>query len=358
MFRNSLLLLALIAASVSAGAASGSGSGSPAAPPPSTPAPTPVPTPAPTPVPTPVPTPMPTPAPTPALTPAPTPAPTYGATAMRTVIFCDFVRTTLTMDTLNDAINSFTNASGITGTFPTYSKAQIFNTQGNVLTALNQLYTVLNVAANQLPDVIFVADGASVTIAINDILKTNTTTSGITVVSLFTANPRVCEIAQNPSTVCMVPRDVMNVKAAIRVAQNLKWDSAAAVFSNNDYGNGVQAVLQQQLAVAAVAPTVVSQAFIPQFTSIAADVAFLQNLLQYRPVGVFAFVSEVELLRLRSASLQPALNGTAVFFLGSKEALSIVDSVNTSAAGSSYLWGSILTSTYSPIGVFFQQRRC
>ena len=265
--------------------------------------------------------------------------PTLPATGITTYLFCDFSRTTMTPQVLTNMINYYVNNMTTKSAFAAVQPV-IFDTRGDVLNALTRLGMIL--FRQGFPALLFIADGAPVTIAINDVLKANASTSMITVVSLFTANPRVCDIGNNPSTVCMVPRDVMNVRAVIDVSVQLGWQAVAVTYSNNDYGLGVQGVLQSQLSLAASAPSVVSQGFIPSIPNATADMLFLKNLLQYQPIGILAFVSDSELLRLQAAAAALGKTAPNVFFLGSKEALSLIGTMNTNP-----LWASLLVSQYT-----------
>ncbi|CUF74564.1 extracellular receptor, putative [Bodo saltans] len=163
----------------------------------------------------------------------------------------------------------------------------------------------------------------------------------------------MCDYATSPETVCIVPRDYFNVRAALQITSlKLGWASAAVVLSNNDYGTGVATGLASEILSATSGPTIVTQAIIPRLkTSNATDDAFVKALLKYNPVGILAWVSDAELTRLRQAAVRVGLTTSQIFFIGSREALNIVSTMTGAklAQTTTPLWGALITPEFTPM---------
>lgn len=282
----------------------------------------------------------------PSTTPAPTPVPLPSG-SLRSVVFIDMTMTSTSGAVFAKVIDKYLSQLTIDAVSLFGQRPTIIDTQGSVLVALSNLQNVLNNSAT-FPDVIFIGARASVSIALNDVLKQSTATSSIPVFSFHTSNNRMCATATSPQTFCLVPRDYLNVRAALQMASlSLKWSSAAAVFSNDDYGIAVKALLPAEVLANPSSPTIVSQAYMPLTVSNATDDALIRSLVQYNPVGVFAFVTDSELLRLRAAAARVGVS-SSVFFLGSRECLNAISQMTGGKQDliTIPLWAAIVNPLY------------
>eukprot|EP00331_Platyophrya_macrostoma_P029191 CAMPEP_0176436782 /NCGR_PEP_ID=MMETSP0127-20121128/18190_1 /TAXON_ID=938130 /ORGANISM="Platyophrya macrostoma, Strain WH" /LENGTH=944 /DNA_ID=CAMNT_0017820201 /DNA_START=90 /DNA_END=2924 /DNA_ORIENTATION=- len=281
----------------------------------------------------------------PTTTVAPTPSP-LPAGSIRSYVFVDSTMTSMNVSLFTTVMESYISGLTIDAVSMFGSLPTIIDTKGNMLTALSQLQSIV-ATSSTYPDVIFVATRAAVSISINNVLKTNSTTSTIPVISIHTANTEMCDPTNNPATICLVPRDFLNVRCAIQiVAGQLSWASMAVVLSNDDYGTGVASVLSSEILAASTAPTIVTQLYIPTYTDNATDNAFIKKIVQYNPVGVLCFVKDTELLRLRNAAVRMSI--TNIFFIGSREALNIVSQMTgyKDALKTTSLWAALIVPQF------------
>lgn len=267
--------------------------------------------------------------------------------SLRAYVFVDFTMTVMSNVTLAAAIDKYMKSVFDDAASLFAQRPQVINTNGNVLDALGIMQALVS-SVDTFPDVIFLACTADVSIAMNDVLKKTPLTAGIPVISIHTANPRLCDPTINPSTICLVPRDFLNVRASIQIAASqLNWASAAVILSNDEYGRGVASVIATEVLNSPATPTIVTQMYMPQIPSNSSDEAVIRQLTLYNPVGIFAFVQSSEMIRLRNAANRLGVKN--IFFLGTRESLNIVATM-TGGKGDNApdvpLWGALVVSQY------------
>ncbi|ORC92470.1 extracellular receptor [Trypanosoma theileri] len=277
-------------------------------------------------------------------------------TTIRSAILLDLRRTKLTEESLSAAIDShierLSMAAGMKGVFD--PSPVILNSNGSLLVALAEVQRLLTDNNTRL-DVLFLAESADVSIGVSDVLKRNSSTSGITIISAHTSNPKLCEISSNPTTVCFVPRDLINVRAALEVVSSeLQWSSVAAVFSSDAYGTGVESIMDSQIPLARSAPTVVTRLFITSSGTTEDDDNLVNEILRFRPVGILCFVSEEEFRRLRSAIIRLGKENDLILF-GSREAVNMMDELQGSYQPLVKLWGTLFVSEHASIAKLITQ---
>ncbi|KAH9589055.1 Receptor [Trypanosoma melophagium] len=277
-------------------------------------------------------------------------------TTLRSAILLDLRRTKLTGDALGAAvathIERLTTSAGLQSIFK--PSPVILNSNGSLLVALAEVQRLLSDNDSFL-DVLFLAESADVSIGVSDVLKRNSSTSGITIISAHTSNPKLCEIVSNPTTVCFVPRELINVRAALEVVSSeLQWYSVAAIFSSDSYGTGVESVLDSQVPLARFAPTVVTRLFMASSGTVQDDDTLVNEILRFRPVGVLCFVSEDEFRRLRSAIVRLGKSNDLILF-GSQESINILDELQGSYQPLVKLWGTLFVSEHASIAKLITQ---
>lgn len=262
----------------------------------------------------------------------------------------DLSRTAMSEASLAEAIEAFLTNSTATHTYlhrlfrPT---PIVLDTHGSMLTALTELTALLN-DVDRYPSVLFLAETADVSASVMDMLRQNDTTSDILVISAHSSNSRLCEPATNPRTICMVPRDMINVRGLLEVASNqLSWYSMGVTFSNDGYGDGVQNFLSSQVQAASTTPTIVAQTYINSAASDSDDDNVIAQLIEYRARGVACFVKETEMLRLRKAVQRSSRANNTVFLIGSRESLNVLSELTGDVNSTTKPWGALFVSGYT-----------
>lgn len=65
----------------------------------------------------------------------------------------------------------------------------------------------------------------------SNLFKKSNLTRNVVIISAFTSNTEVCDSGINPFTICMPPRDMINVRALLEVgALKLNWHSIAMIY--------------------------------------------------------------------------------------------------------------------------------
>ncbi|CBZ25737.1 putative extracellular receptor [Leishmania mexicana MHOM/GT/2001/U1103] len=267
------------------------------------------------------------------------------------VILTDLSRTTMTEASLSEAITAFlTNTSATHQYLTTLFRPApiILDTGGNLLTALTQITVLLN---NPLtfPNVLFLAETADVSASVVDMLRQNDTTSDILIVSAHSSNTRLCDPKTNLRTMCMVPRDMINVRGLLEVVSNqLSWYSMSLALSNDDYGDGVEQAVTSQVQTASTTATIVAHAFVNGAASTTEDDAVVASLIKYRARGVGCFLREAETRRLHAAVERNSRAANSVFLIASRESLNVLPNLTGDINGSAKPWGAIFVSAYTP----------
>lgn len=277
------------------------------------------------------------------------------AGSIRWAILLDLTRTTLTLASLKSAVQLYISSSlGTTGQTLFASEPTILNSDGNMITALS-LVSELVLNPNTFPAVLFMAETADVSTAVSDVLRQNDTTADILIVSAHTSNAKLCDPTTNPHTMCMVPRDLLNVRGLLEITSSqLRWSSMAMVFSNTGYGQGVQANVASQVQAATTTPTVVAEVFMNPSSSTTDDDALLAQIMTHKPKGIACFLSEAQMRRFRSAVSRSRWSGS-VFLLGSREALNLLPQLTGSYQPLISAWGALFVSSYTSVDSFVRQ---
>lgn len=262
----------------------------------------------------------------------------------------DLSRTSMTESSLSEAIHAFlTNSSAPHNYLHNLFRHTpiIVDTHGSMLTALTELTALLN-DDSRYPSVLFLAETADVSASVMDLLRQNDTTSNILVISAHSSNTRLCEPTTNPRTMCMVPRDMINVRGLLEVVSNqLQWYSMGVTFSNDGYGDGVQAILSGQVQAASTTPTIVAQTYINSAASDTDDDDVITQLIEYRARGVACFVKEAEMLRMRAAVKRNARASSTAFLIGSRESLNVLSNLTGDVNSTTKPWGALFVSGYT-----------
>ncbi|KAG5480878.1 hypothetical protein LSCM4_06447 [Leishmania orientalis] len=267
------------------------------------------------------------------------------------VILTDLSRTAMTEASLSEAITAFlTNTSWPHHHLTTLFRPApiILDTGGHLLTALTQVATLVSDPLT-FPSVLFLAETAAVSVSVVDVLRQNDTTSEILIVSAHSSNTRLCDPNTNRRTLCMVPRDAVNMLGLLEVVSNqLGWHSMALAFSNDEYGDGVSSAVMSQVQKASTTPTVVAQTFMHGAASTADDDAVVASLIKYRSRGVGCFLREAEMRRLRAAVERSSRAASSVFLIGSRESLNVLPDLRGDINTSAKPWGAVFVSAYTP----------
>lgn len=272
------------------------------------------------------------------------------STGFAWAILMDLSRTSMSESSLLEAVTAFlTNAS--TSHPYLYSLFRpspiIVDTHGSTLTALTELTALLN-DVSRYPKMLILAETADVSASVMDLLRQNDTNSDILVISAHSSNTRLCEPSTNPRTICMVPRDMINVRGLLEVVSNqLQWYSMSVAFSNSGYGDGVQMVLSGQVQAASTTPTIVAESYINSAASSNDDDVVVAELIKYRARGVACFVRESELLRLRAAVLRNSRAASTVFLIGSREGLNALSNMTGDVTSGTKPWGALFVPGYT-----------
>lgn len=267
------------------------------------------------------------------------------------VVMTDLSRTAMTNDSLAEAITAFlTNTSATHKYLNSLFQPSpiILDTGGNLLTALTQIATLVSNPLT-IPSVLFLGETADVSASLVDVLRQNETTSNILIVSAHSSNTRLCDPATNARTMCMVPRDMINVRALLEmVSSQLGWYSMGFAFSNSGYGTGVQSAIASQVQAASTTPTVVAQVFMNGGGTTEDDDALVESLIEYRARGVGCFVREAEMWRLQAAVQRNSRAASTVFLIGSRESLNVLPNLTGDTTTTTKPWGAIFVSAYTP----------
>ncbi|GET87951.1 extracellular receptor, putative [Leishmania tarentolae] len=267
------------------------------------------------------------------------------------VILTDLSRTSMTEESLSEAITAFlTNTSATHQYLTTLFRPApiILNTDGNLLTALTQITALLS-SPLTFPNVLFLAETAGVSAAVVDVLRQNDTTSDILIISAHSSNTRLCDPMTNRRTVCMVPRDMINVRGLLEVvSKQLSWYSMSLVLSNDDYGDGVAQAVTSQVQTASTTATIVEQVFMNGAASTTEDDALVASLIRYRARGVGCFLWEAEMRRLHAAIERNSRAANSVFLIASRESLNLLPDLTGDINTSATPWGALFVSAYTP----------
>lgn len=279
------------------------------------------------------------------------------------VIVVDLSRTVMTEASLAEALTSYLHNTSTSAAIPKfYSRSPvILNTNGSLLTALTKLTAQLE-SPGAFPDVIFLAETADVSASVVDTLRQNTTTADILIVSAHSANKQLCDPDLNAKTMCMLPRDMMNVRGLLEVVSaQLQWYSTALALSNSGYGSGVQSTIDSQVEAALSTPTVVAEVYMNPSATTASDDTALSEMLHYRPRGIACFLRETELLRLRQAVQRRSASGSSstnssAFLIGSREGLNLLSTMTGDGSASGAPWGALFVPSYTPASELIEQK--
>lgn len=281
-----------------------------------------------------------------------------GATAddtlkpLKWAILIDLSRSNMTLDSFNTSLHTFRSKMLGTGAGATLfaNEPIILNSDGNLITALTVVTDTLN-HPDTIPDVLFLAETADVSLSVVDVMKKYAVAESVLYVSVHSSNANICDPDRNPRMVCMVPRDMLNVRALLEVASSqLKWDSMSMVFNNNEYGLGVQSTVGGQVQAASTTPTIVSQVFMDPHSDDASDDEMVRTMMKSKPVGIAAFLREAQMRRLRDALVRT--NHSNTFIIGSREALNLMSSLTAVIAHKAIVsgpWGAVFASAYTSV---------
>ncbi|CAG9572751.1 putative extracellular receptor [Leishmania major strain Friedlin] len=257
----------------------------------------------------------------------------------------------MTEASLSEAITAFlTNTSATHQYLITLFRPApiILDTGGNLLTALTQI-TVLLSNPLTFPSVLFLAETADVSASVVDMLRQNDTTSEILIISAHSSNTRLCDPKTNRRTMCMVPRDMINVRGLLEVVSNqLSWYSMSLALSNDNYGDGVAQAITSEVQTASTTATIVAHAFMNGAASTTDDDAVVASLIKYRARGVGCFLREAETRRLHAAVERNRRAANSVFLIASRESLNVLPDLTGDMNGTAKPWGAIFVSAYTP----------
>ncbi|KAK7195673.1 extracellular receptor [Novymonas esmeraldas] len=235
----------------------------------------------------------------------------------------------------------------------------ILDTRGDLLTALTQITALLG-DPRTFPGILFLAETADVSASVVDVLRQNEKTSGILIVSAHSSNTRLCDPDTNLRTMCMVPRDMINMRGLLEVVSSqLGWNSMSLALSNNGYGDGVSNAVASQVQAALSTPTIVAEVFMNGAASTADDDAVVSALIEYRARGVGCFLRGAEMRRLRAAVLRNPRAANTVFLIGSREGLNVLPDltgdVNSTGTTTTPPWGALFVSAYTTAAELVKQ---
>ncbi|CAJ1022757.1 putative Receptor family ligand binding region containing protein [Leishmania utingensis] len=267
------------------------------------------------------------------------------------VILIDLSRTAMTEASLSEAVTAFlTNSSATHQYLTTLLRPApiILDTGGSLLTALTQITALLGDPLT-FPSILFLAETADVSASVVDVLRQNDKTSDILIVSAHSSNVRLCDPDMNLRTMCMVPRDMLNVRGLLEVVSNqLNWHSMSLVFSSDGYGEGVSRAVTSQVQTASTTATIVAQTFMSGAASTTDDDAVVTAITKYRARGVGCFLSEAEMRRLHAAVERNNRTASTVFLIASRESLNVLPSLTGDINTTAKPWGAIFVSAYTP----------
>lgn len=264
---------------------------------------------------------------------------TANGTAPILPILIDLSATAVTPTTITDAITRF--LSRTPGMVNVVGTPTLYDTGGNIFTALQQLRTILS--APNAPIVVAIADvSVEVTVAVLNTMKASL--SAIPVVSLFVADATACDVTAFPNVVCIAPQELTNLQAAFDLGYNsFQWRSVAVVVSNSMYGRGLLDALRSEESTTAVRPIVVARELMG--LSAADDDALLRRLTQNSPTVIIAFVTSDEALRLQAAQARLRISG--LFWVWSKTATSILSSLRGNVVTREPMTGALLVPQFA-----------
>ncbi|KPI90084.1 putative extracellular receptor [Leptomonas seymouri] len=272
------------------------------------------------------------------------------STGLVWAILMDLSRTSMSVSSLSEAVTAFLTNSSASHTYlhRLFRPSPIIvDTHGSMLTALTEMTALLNDVA-KYPSVLFLAETADVSASVMDLLRQYDKDSNILVISAHSSNSRLCEPATNPRTMCMVPRDMINLRGLLEVVSNqLQWYSMGVTFSNDGYGDGVQTILSGQVQAASTTPTIVAQSYINSAASDSEDDDVIRQMTEFRARGVACFVKESEMLRLRQAVLRNKRAANTVFLIGSREGLNVLSNLTGDVSTAAKPWGALFVSGYT-----------
>ncbi|EPY33656.1 extracellular receptor [Strigomonas culicis] len=281
-------------------------------------------------------------------------APGVDAAALKWAVLIDLTRSSLNVTTFTQGIQHYittnTSFAAVNGSTYFAESPTILNSDGDFITAL-QLVSDLVSNKSALPDVLFLGETTDISIAVSDFLRTDTTTANILLVSIHGSNSRLCDPSTNTRTVCIVPRDLLNLRGLLETTSaQLQWSSVAVVYSNSGYGDGVKSALAGQIQAASTTPTVVAEATMNPAGTDDEDDTLVAALLKYKPKGIACFVRESQMNRLRSALVRA--NASDVFLMGSRECLNVLPNLTGTYSPLTAAWGAIYASKYYAVEDF------
>ncbi|RNF24444.1 putative extracellular receptor [Trypanosoma conorhini] len=267
---------------------------------------------------------------------------------LRSAVLLDLRSTKMTEAALGAAIDKYVaNSSGAVAEVFS-QRPLILNSNGSLLSALVEVEKLLSDEKSFI-DVLFLAETADVSVGVSDALKRSGKAHSLTILSAHTSNPKLCDVEANPNTLCLVPRDSVNVRGVLEtVSSELAWDSVAVVFGSDAYGTGVESVLDTQVALARSAPTVVAKVFIKASGTADDDDNVIRKVLEYRSAGILCFVGEAGFVRLRSAIARLGKEDE-LFLLGSHEAVNVLGVLQASPHALGKLWGALFVPRYTSV---------
>lgn len=276
---------------------------------------------------------------------------------LRWAVLLDLNRSSVTPDGFTAALRKHITTMTTVGRELFSNDPTVINSNGDLIVALVGINTLLagGPTSSSYPDVIFLAETTDVSSAVVDVLRQDVSAAGILLVSAHSSNQRLCDADMNPRTMCMVPRDMLNLRGVLEVVSSqLNWDAMGVVYSNTGYGDGVKSAMSSQVSSAVTTPTIVAEEFMNPETSDAEDDAIVQQLVKRRAKGVACFLDESQMKRLRAA-VQRAGMENSFFLLGSREALNVLPLMVGSYHPLGQAWGALLVSTYTTVDLLLSR---
>ncbi|CAD2217534.1 Receptor family ligand binding region containing protein, putative [Angomonas deanei] len=225
------------------------------------------------------------------------------------------------------------------------NRPNIQDSKGDLLTALTQISALIS-NPDTIPDVLFLGESADITFSVSDLLRVMNLIDKVLIVSIHSSNNLICDPENNPRTVCIVPRDNLNVRGLLEtVSSQLGWHSLAMIFSNSGYGTNVQSAVARQVQEASTTPTIVMQDYMNPKGTEEEDDALVKKIIASKTMGVACFLRESQVQRLRNALVRA--NAGGIYIIGSREALNILPSLKGNSTATEKPWGALYVSMYN-----------